>query len=62
MHSTVKLMGYSFYSKAYRVYNKNTRIIKENIHVTSNKNYNGHIRSFSFQELQLNTNTDDNED
>ena len=51
-------LGYSLNSKAYRVLNKRTSMVKESIHVVFDKSDNGTL-SEGFKELNLNKNFDD---
>jgi len=48
------LVSYSMHSKAYCVYSKHTRLIKESIHIVFNESNDGNTRSSFFQELRLN--------
>ena len=43
------LVGYSLHSKAYRVYNKRTRLIEESIHIVFDESNDGNISSSPFQ-------------
>ena len=56
------LVGYSMHSKAYRVYNKHTRLIEESIHIVFDESNDGNISSSRFQELKLSRYDDEEEE
>ena len=55
------LVGYSMHSKAYRVYNKRTKIIEESIHVVFDESNDGKLSS-SFNEFKFNSHEDDEDE
>jgi len=56
------LVGCSMHSKAYRAYNKCTKIIEESIYIVSDESNDGKPSSSSFQELKLSRYDDDKEE
>ena len=56
------LVGYSMYSKAYRVYNQRTLLVEESIHIVFDESNDGNISSSPLQELKLNRYDDDEEE
>ena len=55
-------VGYSSVNKAYRVYNKCTKVIEESIHVISNETNDGLTSSTLFDEFHLSKYVDDNDE
>ena len=55
------LVGYFMNSKAYRVSNKRTKIVKESIHIVFDESNDGRLSSF-LQELKLSRYDDEEED
>lgn len=55
-------VGYSSHSKAYRVFNKRTKIIEESIHVVFDESNDGMPSTISFEELTLNKYNNDEEE
>ena len=54
-------VGYSQQRRAYRVYKKGTKVVKESIYVVFNKNNDGTLSSRSFKQLQLSRYDNDEE-
>ena len=55
-------VGYSMYSKAYRIYNKRTKTIEESIHVIFDESNDGVLSGSIVQDLHFNKYGDDEEE
>jgi len=54
-------VGYSLYSKAYRIYNKHTKTIQESIHMIFDESNDGVLSGSIAQNLHFNKYGDDEE-